>query len=99
MNPEPRTVDEQMDRLTVPGRMKRDYAELLETSRQSRMVWNWEINSQHTGQGTKEPFGLSKRKVKDHPNRQSRLDSDVCICALTAELPAWRFPPGGDRVF
>ena len=99
MNPEPRTIDEQMDRLTVPGRMKRDYAELLETSRQSRMVWNWQINSQHTGQGTKEPLGLSKRKVEDHPNRQRCLDGNVSICALTAGSPAGRFPPGGDPAF
>jgi len=63
------------------------------------MVGNGEIDFQHTGQGTEEPFGLTKGKVKDHTDCQSRFDSDISICALTAGFPAGRFPPGGDRVF
>ena len=99
MNPEPRTIDEQMDRLTVPGRTKWDYAELLETSRQGRVIRDWETQLEQLGQRPEEALSLAKRKMEDHPNRQSSLDSDVCICTLTTGFPAWRFPPGGDRVF
>ena len=99
MNPQAGAIDEKMDRLAFPRRTKRDYAELLETPGQGRVIRDWETQFEQLGQRPEEALSLAKRKMEDHPNRQSSFDSDISICALTAGFPAWRFPPGGDRVF
>jgi len=71
-----------MDRLIAPGRTKQDFAELLETP----------------GQGTEKPFGLTKRKVKDHAegercfNRYFRVDALAAYPLFAATMLASYLP-------
>jgi len=99
VNPETRAVDEQMDWSIVHSCTKWNLAELLEAPRQGGMVGDGKVHLQHASQGTQGPFGLPERKVEDHTNRQSRLDGDICVGALTAGFPAGRLLPGVDCTF
>jgi hypothetical protein len=53
----------------------------------------------HVCQGTQQAFGLSEWKVKDHADRQSRLNRDVRVDALAAGLSAGWDPPRVDCIF
>ena len=93
VNPEPRTVDEQMDRSIALDHTKREFTEFLEAPRQSRMVGNGDLRLEHVGQRTKEALGLSEREVEDHADRQGRLNRDVRVGALVAGFAAgWSLP-------
>ena len=82
VNSEAGAVDEQVDRPMARNRTKRKLTERLESSGQGRVVRNGELHLKHDCQGTQEAFGLSERKVKDHTDRQSRLNRDVRVGAL-----------------
>ncbi len=84
VNPEARAVDEQVDRSMARDRTKRDLTERLEPPGQSRVVGNGELHLKHLCQRSQEAFGLSERKLKDHADRQSRLNRDVRVSALAA---------------
>jgi hypothetical protein len=98
VNPEPRTIDEQVDRSIRSEPAKADLAELLEPPGQSRMVGDRDLQLEHLGQGTQEAFGLSERKVEDHANCQSCFDGDIRIGALTAGFPTGRRSPGVEGI-
>jgi hypothetical protein len=44
-------------------------------------------------------LGLAEGKVEDHADRQSRLDGQVRVRALSARFPAGRNSPGVDCIF
>ncbi len=98
VNPEARAVDEQVDRSMARDRTKRDLTERLESPGQSRMVGNRNLHLEPLGQGTQEALGLSERKVKDHADRESCLDRDVRVGALTTGFATRRSSPGVDGV-
>jgi hypothetical protein len=99
VNPQTRAIDEQMDRLIVPGCTKWNLSELLKPPGQGRVIRDREIQLEQLGQRPKEALGLAKRKTENHADSQSRLDGDVRIRALATGLPAGRFPLGVDCVF
>ena len=99
VNPEPRTVDEQMDRSICGESAKPNVTELLKPPGQGRVIRDREIQLEQLGQRPEEALGLAKRKMEDHADRKSRLDGDVRIRALATGLPAGRFPPGVDCIF
>jgi hypothetical protein len=82
VDPETRTVDEQVDRSIVLDHTKREFTELLEAPGQSRMVGYGDLHLEHARQGTKEALGLSEREVEDHANRQGRFNRDVRVGPL-----------------
>ena len=94
VNSESCTVDQQVDRLIVPGCTKWNVAELLMPPGQRCVIRNWEIQIEQQGQPSKEALRLTKWEMKDHADRQSRLDSDICVGALTAGFAAGRSTPG-----
>jgi len=99
MNPEPRAVDEQMDRSIRGEPAKPNITELLKPPGNGRVIRDREIQLEQLGQRLEKALGLAKRKMEDHADGQSRLDGDVRIRALATGLPAGRFPPGVDRIF
>ena len=86
VNPEAGAVDEQVDRPMARDRTKLDLTERLEPPGQSRVVGNGDLHVKHVYQGMQEAFGLSERKLKDHADRESRLNRDVRVSALAAGL-------------
>jgi hypothetical protein len=82
VNPEAGAVDEQVDRPMARDRTTRDLAERLEPPGQRRVVGNGDLHVKQVYQGMQEAFGLSQRKLKDHADRQSRLNRDVRVDAL-----------------
>ncbi len=94
VNPEPGTIDEQMDWSIRVEPAKSNVIELLQSPRQGRMVGDREIDPEEFCQAMEEALGLAKRKVKDHADRQRGLDRDVRVPALTAGFPAGRSSPG-----
>ncbi len=98
MNPEASAVDEQVDRPTVRGRTNRDLTECLEPPQQRRVVGNGDLCVKHVCQRTQVAFRLSARKVKDHADRQRRLNRKVRVDALATGLPAGYNPPAVDSV-
>ena len=88
VNPEPRTIDEQMDRPTRREPTKSNLTESLEPPRQRRVIGNRDLQVQHLSQGTKEALGLPEREEKDHADRQGRLDRDVRVGALAGRFSA-----------
>ena len=98
VNPEPRAIDEQMDRLVRGEPTKSKVIELLQSPRQSRVVGDREIDLEELSQATEKALGLAKRKMEDHADRQSRLDRDVCVGTLAAGFATGRSSPGIERV-
>ena len=98
VDPEPRAVDEQVDRSIDRDRSIRDLAKLLEPSGQSRMVGNRYLHVEHVCQRAKEALGLPERKVEDHADRESYLDRDVRVDALTIGCSARWGPPGVEGI-
>ena len=98
VNSESCTIDQQVDRLIVPGCTKWNLAELLMPPGQRCVIRNWEIQIEQLGQRSKEALRLTKWEMKDHADRQSRLDSDICVRALTAGFAAGRLSPGIDCI-
>ena len=73
-----------MDQLIFRQSTEPNLTELLETPGKGSMIGNGEVNLQHASQGTEEPFGLTKGKVKDHTNRQGCLDGDIRLVSRWA---------------
>jgi len=98
VNPEPRTVDEQMDRPICGKSAKAYVTELLEPPGQRRVIGDREIHLKQLGQRPEEALGLPERKVEDHADRQSRLDGDVRVGTLASGFATGRGPPGVESV-
>jgi hypothetical protein len=98
VNPEARTVDEQVDRPMARDCAKWDLTERPEPPGQGRVVGNGDLHLKHVCQRSQEAFSLSERQVKDHADRQSRLDRNVRVDALTAGSTTGWCPPGFDGV-
>ena len=94
VNPETRAVDEQVHRALAWDRRNVDYPQVLEPPGQRRVVGDREVHLKQASKGTQEALGLSKRKGKDHADRQSRLDGDVRVGRLAARFPAGQSSPG-----
>jgi hypothetical protein len=94
MNPETRTVDEEMDRSIRGESSKSNPSELLEPSGQRGVIGDRELHVEHPGQRAEEALGLAKRKVKDHADGQRSLDRDIGVPALTAGSATGRSSPG-----
>jgi hypothetical protein len=84
VNPEAGAVDEQVDRPMARDRAKRELTERLQPPGQRRVVGNGDLHLKHFCQGTQEALGLPERKLKDHADRQSRLNRDVRVGTLAA---------------
>jgi len=97
VNPEPRTVDEQMDRPTRGKPPELDLAELLKPPGHGRVIRNRKLDLEQVGQRPEEALGLTKRKMKDHADHQRSLDRDVRIDALASGFAAGRRTPGIER--
>ena len=97
VNPEPRTVDEQMDRSTRGKLPEWDLAELLKPPGHGRVIRNRKLDLEQLGQRPEEALGLAKRKMKDHADCQRSLDRDVRIEALASGFAAGRSMPGFER--
>ena len=83
-----------MDR-TVPGESgKPGRAKALQSPRQRGVIGDRKVDFEQLGKGTKEALGLAKWKMKDHADRERRLDRNVRIGALATRLAAGRSAPG-----
>jgi hypothetical protein len=98
VNPESCAVDEHVNRLTRREPRDTDATEVLQTSRQSRVVGDWEIDLEDFAKATKESLGLAKRKVKDHAHSQCGLDRNITVGALATRLALGRNSPGIARI-
>ena len=76
------------------GRLKPDLTQRLQTPGQRRVIGDRQVNVQQLHQGIQEAFGLTQRQVKDHANRQRRLDRDIPIPSLTTGSAGGRCLPG-----
>ena len=90
VNPEPRAVDEEVDRSIRREPTKPNGTERLEAPRQSRVVGDREIDLEELCQATEKALGLAKRKMEDHADRQRSFDREVGIGALAAGFAAGR---------
>ena len=75
VNPESRTIDEQMDWSIGRYPTKSNGTELLKAPGHGRVIRDREIQLEQQGQRPEEALGLAKRKMEDHADRQRRLDS------------------------
>jgi len=98
VNSETCTVDEQMDRPLARDHTKRDLTEGLQPPAQSGVVGNGHLHLKRLCQRSQEPFGLPERKVKDHADRQSRLNRENRVETLAARSATGWCPPGLDGV-
>ena len=89
MNPDAGTVHEDVNRSVMAGRVERDLAESLGTSREGGVVRNIQGQSVYLYQRLQAALGLSPREMKYHAKRQRRLDCQVRVLALSTSVPAW----------
>ena len=64
VNPEPRAIDEQMDRSIGRELAKPDFTELLEPPGQRRVIGDREVHVEQVSKATQEALGLPEGKVK-----------------------------------
>jgi hypothetical protein len=98
VNPETRTVGEQVDSSLARDRTKREFTERREPPGQSRVIRNRDVQFEFLCQRSQESFGLPEREMKDHADRQRCLNRNVRVGALAAGLAAGSGPPGVDGV-
>jgi len=98
VNSETCTVDEQMDRPLARDHTKRDLTEGLQPPGKSCVVGNGDVQFERLCQRSQEPFGLPERKVKDHADRQRRLNRNVHVETLAAGATTGWCPPGFESV-
>jgi hypothetical protein len=93
VDPQPGAVDEKVQR-PMGGRLEVDLTQRLQTPGQRRVIGDRQVHVQQRHQGMQETLGLTQRQVKDHADRQRRLDGNVRIPSLTAGLAGGRRSPG-----
>ena len=100
VNPEPRAIDEDMDRLVRGEPVKSNVMELLQSPREGRVVGDREIDLEELCQATEKALGLAKRKMEDgRPCGSSEPPRSRCLRrTVAAGFTVGRTSPGIERV-